>query len=322
MKIKASLLKFLCLWSLCLAQTNLQLFAADTNAEPVQVTYVEATDLRDQLDAIQRSNNEATEKWDALVKQNLSLSNRLAGLSQSLTTQRERELELGKQSYAFNLKVICGAAAAILLVFLLSYWFQLRCFSRVMEISRSMPQVQHGPALLENDNTPASKLLGAMKLLEHRIHQLEVPSGASTSNGYSGENHTIHTGTPSIFAPDPTEGAGAASNVSLLLAKGQILLDTERLAEAVGCFSEALTLDPANAEAHLKKGIALERMNRLEQSLDSYEEALRLNPKRAVAYVYKARVLAGLHRYDEALSVYDSALGKNAARTGSATLVS
>ena len=134
------------------------------------------------------------------------------------------------------------------------------------------------------------------------MEQLETPGHANGNFGES--NVTMLNGGE----------AAPSSSMSLLLAKGQVLLDTERLQEAVACFQEAITVDPGNAEAHLKKGIALERMNRLEPALAAYEEALRLNPKRAVANVYKARVLAALHRYDEAISVYDSALGRNSGK--------
>ena len=335
MKIQAHLLKLLLVSSVCLIHAAFCLVRAETNsansltqAEPagIPVSIPDISDLREKLDAVQRSNIETAEKWDALAKHNSALSNVLADLQRTLVVQRERELELGKQANSLHLKVIMGSAAAVLFVIILSYWFQMRCFSRVMELSRALPGVQpESPALLEASNPSTSKLLGAMKLLEHRIHQLEVPTATqrSSSNGVTAETIPAHTHTtssgPSMFT-DTAESTAIASNVTLLLAKGQVLLDTERLPEAASCFSEALELDPENAEAHLKKGVALERMNRLEQSLSEYEEALRLNPNRAVAYVYKARVLAGLHRYDEALSVYDSALGKNAIRTGSTTL--
>jgi tetratricopeptide (TPR) repeat protein len=173
-----------------------------------------------------------------------------------------------------------------------------------MEFSKTMPALQGGyePALLEQHNSANSKLLSAMKMLEHRLEQLETPGSASTVASSANVPTLLESG---AIEPAPS------SSMSLLMAKGQVLLDTERLQEAVACFQEAITVDPNNAEAHLKKGIALERMNRLEPALAAYEEALRLNPKRTVANVYKARVLAALHRYDEAISVYDSALGRN-----------
>ena len=289
------------------------------SAAPAQIVIPELDGLREQLRVMQRSNEEmqrssarASEKWAEMLEQNTALSNVLTGLQQTLVTQKERELELAKQSNSLYLKVIIGAAAAVFLVFLFSYWFQLRCLNRVMEMSHSLPApVPHEPALLPQENPATSKLLAAMKLLEQRLEQLETPSNhrpSLHSNGDHAEVTSAHVSTPLLHS-EPIE-TNPASNVSLLLAKGQTLLEAERLQEALVCFQEILNVEPGNAEAHLKKGVVLERMNRLDLALSSYEEALRLNPKRTLANVYKARVLAALHRYDEALSVYDSALGK------------
>ena len=291
--------------------------AAVVQPQTVQVVVPELDHLRNQLRDMERSNEEmrrsseqaqkaseqASQKFENMSQQNSALSNVLIGLQQTLIAQREREIELSKQSTSFQFKVILGAAAAVFLVLLFSYWFQLRCLNRVMEIKTGglLPAGGgRGPHLLEAENPQTSKLLSAMKMLEHRMEQLETP------------------GQHSATAPTLVDATGVepstSSSMSLLLAKGQVLLDTERLQEAVACFQEAITVDPENSEAHLKKGIALERMGRMEQALAAYEEALRLYPKRTVANVYKARVLAAMHRYDEAISTYDNALGRNTAK--------
>ena len=286
------------------------------------VNFAEVEELRAKLDALQRANDLALGRWSALLDQNSALSNVLTDLRQTLVNERQREVQVSEQARAFNMRVMIGAAAAMFLVFLASYWFQLRCLNRVMEIStapRELP-APYSPALLEAANARESQLLEAVKLLENRIRQLEAPISATAAtapapiasthtNGISIENGYTTPTEPKIIEIAAESQAGP-SKASVLLAKGEVLLETERLQEAVNSFNEALAIDANNAEAHLKKGIALERMNRLEQSLSSYNEALRLNPKRSFAYVHKARVLAALHRYDEALSVYDLALGK------------
>lgn len=306
-----------------------QAAAAGSVAVPAQVVVPEVNELREQLRDMQRSNEEmkrsseqASEKWAQMVRQNDALSNVLSGLQQTLITQNDREIQLAKQSNSLYIKIITGAAVAVFLVFLFSYWFQLRCLNRVMEFSHTLPAPHpHEPALLEQENPATSRLLAAMKLLENRLEQLEDPNPIrpTHTNGDYPEVTSAHAST--LLNPAPVETI-PPSNVSLLLAKGQTLLDADRLQEAVACFQEVLTVDPGNAEGHLKKGIALERMNRLDLALTCYEEALRLNPKRTVANVYKARVLAALHRYDEALSVYDSALGKKAGKTETPIFVS
>jgi len=325
MKLRFLPARLLLALALLTAVCQLPTRSAETNATAnasAEAAFPEFNEMRDQLNAMQRSSSEATEKWESLMKQNSSLSNRLAGLHQSLLTQQERELEMSKQSNSFLLKVMGGAGAAVFLIIILSFWFQLRCFNRVLETSNGASLTAATP-LLESENSPTIKLLSAVKLLESRIQQLEFPANSHPNgNGTAHEIHLSHTETPVpiLVSESQRESTGPQSNVAVLLAKGQVLLDMDRLPEAIGCFDEALALEPGNAEAHLKRGMSLERMERLEPALNAYEEALRLNPRRAVAYVYKARVLQGLHRYDEALSVYDSALGKNSNRPTTATL--
>lgn len=326
MKIQALFLRVCAISSFCVClaaatfETNEAAAVGNLGTNPaavtptqVQVVIPELDHLRNQLRMMERSNEEmqkssveAAEKFEAMTQQNAALSNVLTGLQETLVNQRDREAAMAKENSSFTFKVVAGAATAVFLVFLCSYWFQLRCLNRVMEISRTVPALHaHEPALLEHDNSANSKLLTAMKMLEHRLEQLESPGSV-----------TVNAGGPNV--PTLLENGGIepaqSSSMSLLLAKGQVLLDTERLQEAVACFQEAITVDPNHAEAHLKKGIALERMGRMEQALAAYEEALRLNPKRTVANVYKARVLAALHRYDEAISTYDNALGRNTAK--------
>jgi len=306
--------------------------AVDTNAPAQAAAPVvppeissELTDLRQKMGAIERSSKEVAEKWDSVVQQNSSLSNVLTGLQQTLVTQREEEIEMTKQSHSFTLKVISGAAAAVFLVFLLSYWFQLRALNRVMEISNSLP-APRGPALLEaGSSNQASSLLSAIKVLENRINHLEIPGRTPHANGNGEDLGGPHmtTGSGNLLNLGIFElTASSPNSISLLLAKGQTLLDMDRLQDALGCFQEALLLDANNADAYLKKGIALERLGRLEPALDAYDEALRLNPKRAIGHASKARVLAALHRYDEAISVYDSALGKNGPKSSTPIFVS
>jgi len=252
------------------------------------------------------------------------LSNALTSLQETIVKQKERELELGKESSALNLKilevgrqsnslnkgVIAGAVMLIALLIGLSYWFQLRCFNQMAELSRSIPAIQsRGLAFLENQTPSTTKLLDAIHLLEHRIEQLQEGSRAELK-GIS-HDAIAQPVKPQVLSEASHESQPISGlTVSELLEKGQVMLDTDSFSEAAARFTEVLAIDPANVEAHLKKGIALERMNKLEPALGCYEEVLRLNPQRTIASVYKSRVLAALHRYDEALSVYDTVSGK------------
>lgn len=311
--------------------------STETNSTPAAPTLVDISELqslREKLDSIQHANEVANSKWTSLAEQNAELTKALNGLQETLVDQREalaaqrkRETDLTQEARSLNIKVMLGAAAGMFLVFLASYWFQLRCLNRVMELSRTANALPPGyqPPLLEAPGAVESKLLEVIKTLENRIQLLEAPARAQVvhTNGHGTENGENGHGAPNGLKTidiEPAEAPAPASKASLLLAKGEILLDMDRYQEAATSFQEAVALEPNNAEAHLKKGIALERMNKLENSLSAYDEAIRLNPGRAFAYVYKARVLAALHRHDEALSVYDAALGKNSQKgSGSAS---
>src|ERR1051325_8221708 len=101
------------------------------------VNTAELEELRTKLDALQHANDLALGRWAALLDQNNSLSNVLSSLQQTLTNERRREVELSEEARKFNGRVMLGAAGAIFLVFLASYWFQLRCLNRVMELSNT-----------------------------------------------------------------------------------------------------------------------------------------------------------------------------------------
>src|SRR5204863_2284469 len=139
------------------------------------------------------------------------------------------------------------------------------------------------------------KLLEAIHLLEHRIEQLQEGSRSALKAPLEAPLPQVGAPTAHGVSPD-APGTSVASGVSQLVDRGQMLLDKECFPEAVTCFSDALSVDPSNVEAHLKKGIALERMNRLEAALSCYDEVLRLKPQRTIASVYKSRVLTALHR--------------------------
>src|SRR5438067_739077 len=110
--------------------------ASNTTASATSaVNTAELEELRTKLDALQHANDLALGRWSALLDQNNSLSNVLTSLQQTLTSERRREVELTEEARAFNARVMLGAGVAMFLVFLASYWFQLRCLNRVMEMS-------------------------------------------------------------------------------------------------------------------------------------------------------------------------------------------
>lgn len=290
--------------------TNLS--AVPVEPQP-QVTLEQYRQVRDQLEALQQASGQSREQSEAAARQNEVLTDRMLTLEKMLVAQREREFELIRSANRFGLTVLAASTGAAILAILISIWFQSRCVNRLLEVATRFPALQGRelPLLENGDPGSGARLMGALKLLENRIHELEHATGSQAgapASGPSGEESSSHS--HFLQTTHPGAGLSGSSAAQVLMAKGQTLLDMERPQEALNCLEEAITLDPRIAEAHLKKGVALERSKKMEQSLASYEEALRLNPGLTVAYLYKGRVLQELERYDDALVCYERALSR------------
>jgi tetratricopeptide (TPR) repeat protein len=104
------------------------------------------------------------------------------------------------------------------------------------------------------------------------------------------------------------ETSSPASHASLLLGKGQALLNMDATEPALRCFEEVLVLEPNNAEAFVRKGMTLEKMQDWERALESYDRAIAADGSMTVAYLYRGGVCNRLQRYREALESYEKAL--------------
>ena len=59
---------------------------------------------------------------------------------------------------------------------------------------------------------------------------------------------------------------------------GAALAQEGKAEEAIGCFNQALALDPDSAEAHFNLGVILARQNRTEEAAQHFSQVLRLRP--------------------------------------------
>ncbi len=113
----------------------------------------------------------------------------------------------------------------------------------------------------------------------------------------------------SVRPPGPPAGAEEqASHLSLLIGKGQALLNLGQAEEALNCFDQAAALDPNNAGTFVKRGIALEKLQRTEEALMSYNRAISADSSMTLAYLYKGSVCNRLQRFHDALECYEKAL--------------
>jgi hypothetical protein len=174
----------------------------------------------------------------------------------------------------------------------------------------------------------SGRFQGAIEQLQKRIMELEqsatlsVAEGAVLRPGPAPRNAPPRSQQPAMapalniqpLLAGPTvsnstpESGSPLSRASLLLGKGQALLNLDAAEPALQCFEEVLSLEPANAEALVKKGMALEKLEDWEQALDSYNRAIAVDDSLTVAYLYRGGVCNRLQRYREALESYEQAL--------------
>ena len=307
--------------------------ADDKNSQDTLRSYLQ---LQEQLHATQLAIEHSRTQAEAAAAENAkALAVRLSGIEQALAAQRAQELEAMQGSNRVML-VVAGAFAALgFLAMLFMAYFQWRTINRLAEIAAALP-VAHalgaGPAaaalgagdphLLTAGSPEQSnqRLLGALERLEKRIYELEhmppppLPDGASP-------NHEATTPAPQseeepAAAPADTAAGPDAARITVLLGKGQSLLNLDQAEEALGCFDQVLALDANHPEALVKKGAALERLRKLDEAIACYDRAIAADGSLTVAYLYKGGLFNRMERFGEALECYEQALRTQEARHG------
>ena len=90
--------------------------------------------------------------------------------------------------------------------------------------------------------------------------------------------------------------------------KGGALMMTGRYDRALVCYQRGLEIAPDSAEIWYHKGNALQMLLRFEEALVSYDQALRINTQFAEAWNRKGMTLNRLGRYQEAIACFDEAI--------------
>ena len=81
-----------------------------------------------------------------------------------------------------------------------------------------------------------------------------------------------------------------------------------RLAEAIGCFRQALSIQPQHADAYINLGIALKEQGQINEEIECYREALRLNPRHSQGFNNLGIALVALERLEEGATCFREAL--------------
>jgi tetratricopeptide (TPR) repeat protein len=280
--------------------------------------------LQEQLHATQLALERNRLESEALAA---AVAARVKTLEDAVNSQRDSKVDamqdrmdtLRKDLESNNrlLLIVGGGIAGVgFFVLLATGYLQWRSVNRLAEFStliQSARAALPAPAaaaeaqLLGAGPTAQSngRLFGALTDLEKRIHELEHTTHASA------ESKILTAGTGTTGEADSLlgeNGVGHASHDSLLLAKGQSLLNLDKTTDALACFEEILRTEPNHGEALVKKGIVLEQLNQPDEALRCYDQAIAANADLTIAYLQKGGLFNRLERYEEALQCYEQAL--------------
>ena len=298
-----------------------------------------ASNLAERLQAIQHSlaqqrahDQEAAQQAEAAAARNATnLAGQLHAIEDSLSQQRTRDFEAMQSANHTVLIVACSFAGAAFLAMLFTAWLQWRTVSRFAEqtaaltSSRALGPGWTVPALggidphltMEPPGSPNARLLDALGKLEKRIFALEhtttVPLNEQTGNHPESRSPSNDAAEPADAEPQTSE----AARITLLLGKGQSLLNLDQADEAIGCFDEVLALDRNNTDALVKKGVALERQRKLTEAIACYDQAIATDDSITIAYLYKGGIYNRMERFNEALECYEQALRSQEKRRAS-----
>jgi tetratricopeptide (TPR) repeat protein len=302
------------------SQSNLVAVASSTNSSlDTEQQLRSHLKLQEQLHstllAIEQARLESSEETRTNAE---ILGARLKLLESSLAQHRELQLE---SLHSFNrtmLWVVGSIVGVALLALLFTAFSQSRTMNRLAELTAAttherallaglLPNSSSGERLMIGPGADAERspvLFSTIDRLEKRIRELEhtaegplaaeQTASIPVANGHAGRNG----GSPSR----------TTDHASVLLAKGQALLNLGQVENALACFDEAVASSPENASTHLRRGQALERLKRRSDAIASFNQAIALDPSLTQAYLAKGGVFNDQERYAEALECYEQAL--------------
>ncbi len=290
-------------------------FDSATNSNDALRSYLQ---LQEQLHATQLALERNRQETGALAAKNAeAVAAKFKAIEDAMKGDRLKELDSMQKTLQSNnrlMLIVGGSIAAVgFFVLLVTGYLQWRSVNRLAEVSA---QVQSNRLALPAANSPAAaqllgegetgqangRLFGALTQLEKRILELEhAAHGAADAKTLTAGTGTSGNGTHDVSTPQ-------AAHDSVLLAKGQSLLEMDKATEALAVFEEILKAEPNHGEALVKKGLALEALQRPEEALACYDQAIAANADLTIAYLQKGGLFNRLERYEEALQCYELAL--------------
>jgi tetratricopeptide (TPR) repeat protein len=303
--------------------------ALETNAAATAVKAAEAVStqdvlrayvqLQEQLRATQLAVERTRQEAEAAATRNAeTVAARLQLIGESLSFQRAREFEAMQN--ANHLMLVLGGTFACVgfLAMIFTAWLQWRATGRLTELAANFPAGRalgpgwNAPGLdageshfsVESSPEANTQLSGAIERLEKRILELEHAATPPLKDAAQNGGDSAEAGADGNSAAQ----SEPAARITLLLGKGQSLLNLDKTDEAMACFDEVLALDQNNTDALVKKGVALERQRKLNEAIECYDRAIAADDSVAIAYLYKGGICNRLERFTEALECYEHAL--------------
>jgi tetratricopeptide (TPR) repeat protein len=100
-------------------------------------------------------------------------------------------------------------------------------------------------------------------------------------------------------------------SVRMFINQGSDFARQRHYQEALVSFSNAISIDPNNAEAFFNRGLTYQVMENLDQSLNDYTSAINFNPQWSNAYTNRGGVYVRLGAYQRAFTDYQQAIRLN-----------
>jgi tetratricopeptide (TPR) repeat protein len=308
--------------------------------EQIHAIQLAIQQTRQQTDAAAaQSARNVGERLDAIDKALNAQRSRELDVVQSSSEAQQKSNDAQQRSNAVML-IVAGSFATIgFAALVLMAYFLWRTIQRLAELSAALPSIrafnqrstiaalgssEASLVSVEPTEQASQRLAVAVDRLEKRICQMEhtaqpplkdaSPANHEFTVSTSPTNGRITTAPsnsePAGFAPAAAAAAAGKDDprVTLLLGKGKSMLNLNDVEGALGCFDEALALDPVNTEVLVKKGTALEKLRRLDEALECYDQAIGADGSMTIAYLHKGGLCNRMERFNEALECYEKAL--------------
>jgi len=239
-------------------------------------------------------------------EQAAAITDKLAAIQTALQTEQARQQDEMQRSNRTLLWVAAAFGMAGMGAMVFTAVFQWRTMNRIAELIPARAQLLAGSSagLLTAGDMPGKavelsnqRLMSVIERLEKRV--LELEGAGSVSSATEVEATTVN---------DNGEPSSDAARITVLLGKGQAMLNADQPESALECYDAILALDQSHPEALVKKGAALERLKQDDEALRCYDRAIQADETLTIAYLYKGGVYNRLERYTEALECYEQAL--------------